>query len=62
MSGHTYTHTHIHTHIHTQLLYNVHNSCPQFWGLHTEERKQCYEYIIHDNYSVGLDKVRPGTV
>ena len=43
-------------------MYNVHNSCPQFWGLHTEERKQCYEYIIHDNYSVGLDKVRPGTV
>ena len=35
---------------------NVHSSCPQFWGLHTEERKQCYEYIIHDNYSVGLDK------
>ena len=59
MSGHTHTHTHTHT---RQLLYNVHNSCPQFWGLHTEERKQCYEYIIHDNYSVGLDKVRPGTV
>ena len=59
MSGHTYTHTYIQTHT---TMYNVHNSCPQFWGLHTEERKQCYEYIIHDNYSVGLDKVRPGTV
>ena len=38
------------------LMFNVHSSCPQFWGLHREERKQCYEYILHDNYSVGLDK------
>ena len=50
-----------HTHIHTrQLLYITlavrMRTEAQFWGLHTEERKQCYEYIIHDNYSVGLDK------
>ena len=60
MSGHTYTHTHVHTYTHTythtHTMFNVHSSCPQFWGLHTEERKQCYEYIIYDNYSVGLDK------
>ena len=66
MVTHTRAHTHIHTHTHTHdnyyTMYNVDNYCPQFWGLHTEERKQCYEYIIHDNYSVGLDKVRPGTV